>query len=55
MSRTHCTGRYKVAEQDLVRALELDPGFTDAQLNLAQVQRDLAGGHSFNTADVSRQ
>ena len=46
-----------MAEQDLIRALELDPDFTDAQLNLAQVQKDLAGGHSFNTPDhdVSRQ
>ena len=44
-------GRYKAAEGDLLQALELDPHFTDAQLNLAQVQRDLQNGHSFNTSN----
>lgn len=43
-------GRYKEAEGDLLRALELDPDFSDAQLNLAQVQRDLQTGHSFNSS-----
>ena len=46
-----CTGRYQKAEHDLSRALELDPDFRDAQLNLAQVKRDLAAGHRFNTPD----
>ena len=45
---TNCAGRYKVAEQDLKRALELQPDFTDAELNLAQVKRDLETGHSFD-------
>ena len=41
-------GRFKLAERDLVKALELDPGFRDAQSNLDQVKRDLARGHQFN-------
>lgn len=46
------TGRYKLAERDLKRALELDPHFTDAQLNLDQVTADLERGHKFNVADT---
>ena len=46
------TGRYKLAERDLKRALELDPHFTDAQLNLDQVMADLERGHKFNIGDT---
>jgi len=53
---THChcqwykfiTGRYKLAEVDLQRALELKPDFEDARLNLNQVHSDLQSGHQFN-------
>ena len=45
------TGRYKLAERDLTRALELNPNFTDAQLNLEQVKSDMNRGHAFNVAD----
>jgi hypothetical protein len=46
-------GRYKLAERDLVRALELNPDFTDARLNLDQVKSDMGRGHKFNEADNS--
>ena len=46
-----CTGRYKLAERDLMRALELNPNFTDARLNLDQVKSDMDCGHKFNEAD----
>ena len=42
-------GRYKTAEEDLKKALELQPDFTDAQLNLTQVQKDIQSGHCFIT------
>ena len=44
-------GRYKLAERDLSRALELNPNFTDARLNLDQVKSDMGCGHKFNEAD----
>ena len=44
-------GRFKLAEKDLIKALELKPDFTDALRNLEQVQRDLKNGHRFNQAD----
>ena len=44
-------GRYKLAERDLSRALELNPDFTDARLNLDQVESDMGCGHKFNEAD----
>ena len=44
-------GRYKLAERDLTRALELNPDFTDARLNLDQVKADMRRGHKFNEAD----
>lgn len=44
-------GRFKLAEKDLIKALELQPDFTDALRNLEQVQRDLKNGHRFNQAD----
>ena len=43
------TGRFGLAEQDLSKSLELDPGFSDARLNLEQVQSDLSIGYHFNT------
>lgn len=45
------TGRYKLAERDLTRALELNPNFADAKLNLDQVKADMERGHKFNEAD----
>ena len=45
------TGRYKLAQRDLTRALELNPNFTDARLNLEQVKSDMNRGHAFNIAD----
>ena len=36
-----CTARFKVAEEDLKKCLELDPSFKDAQLNLEQVKKEL--------------
>ena len=45
---TITTGRYKLAEVDLQRALKLKPDFEDARLNLNQVQSDLQSGHQFN-------
>jgi len=48
-------GQYESAERDLSRALQLNPEFTDAQLFLTQVQRDLEAGHRFNTADPSNK
>ena len=44
-------GRYKLAREDLTRALELDPQFTDAQMNLQQIERDETAGHHFNSDD----
>ena len=44
-------GRYKLAERDLTRALELNPDFSDARLNLDQVKADMRRGHKFNEAD----
>ena len=46
-----CPGRYKLAEQDLTKALEIKPDFSDALKNLEQVRRDLQNGHKFNQAD----
>ena len=48
----YCVGRYKLAERDLSRALEIKPDFTDAQLNLDQVKSDVGRGHRFNEADT---
>ena len=48
-------GRFKLAEKDLIKALELNPDFTDALRNLEQVQRDLKDGHRFNQADKLTQ
>ena len=45
----YLTGRYVQAEADLTQALSLQPDFTDAQLNLDQVKRDIASGRRFNT------
>ena len=44
-------GRYQLAKEDLTRVLELDPQFTDAQMNLQQIERDLAASHEFNSHD----
>ncbi len=44
-------GRYKLAERDLSRALELNPMFQDAKCNLDQVKADMDRGHSFNITD----
>ena len=45
------TGRYKLATEDLTRALQLDPQFTDAQMNLQQIERDVSARHEFNSHD----
>ena len=50
-----CVGRYKLAERDLTRALELNPNFADARLNLDQVESDMGRGHKFNEADNFRE
>ena len=41
-------GRFELAEQDLSKALELNPNFSDARRNLDQVQADIVSRYSFN-------
>ena len=45
------TGRYRLAREDLLKAIELDPDFIDAVRNLRQIEKDLGSGYRFNTED----
>ena len=51
----HFVGRLNLAENDLVKTLELNQDFTDAHLNLQRVRSDLMNGHEFNTGDKHQE